>query len=74
MITELRHLRKSLFHLRNNIDIASANNIKAALLILQEEVALLIDKEMEERKPQWYGDIGKELGLYGDMKNKKSLD
>lgn len=48
MIDELRELRKSLFHLRNNIDIMDKETIKGALVILQEDVALIMDKEKKK--------------------------
>jgi len=47
MINKLRELRKSLFDLRNNIDIMDSETIKGALVILQEDVALIMDDEKE---------------------------
>lgn len=52
MNDKLRELRKSLFHLRNNIDIMDKDTIKGSLVILQEDVALIMDDEKKKEREE----------------------
>jgi len=49
MINKLRELRKSLFHLRNNVVIMDKETIEEFLVALQEDVALIMDDEKKEK-------------------------